>query len=208
LARVRPDGSLDQTHALDRPGMTAGDIALDDPALAAQHVRFTQFSEQIFVEDLGSTSGVYMRLRAEHLLQEGDVFQIGQQWIRFVLEDGSRPVAGFDQTVLFRPSPTVKKHAVLVRMDEKEQEAGRLDLPEGETLLGRSKGTFNFPEDPYLSSRHAKVAFREGKYFLEDVGSTNGTYLRIRKCAFAQEGDTLLVGKQSFRVLADRGAKA
>jgi class 3 adenylate cyclase/pSer/pThr/pTyr-binding forkhead associated (FHA) protein len=204
LARVQPDGNLEQTYVLDRPGMTAGhagDIALNDPSLAAQHVRFTQFSDQLFVEDLGNASGVYTRLRAAHLLQEGDVFQIGQQWFRFTLAAGTT-----DQTVLLRPDPAAKKlRAVLVRMDESEKESARYDLPESETLLGRSRGTHNFPEDPYLSSRHAKVTFREGKYFLEDVGSTNGTYLRIRKRAFAQEGDTLLIGKQPFRVLADRG---
>jgi pSer/pThr/pTyr-binding forkhead associated (FHA) protein len=213
LARVHSDGSMQQTYVLDRPGMTAGhagDIALTDPSLAAQHVRFTQFSEQLFVEDLGSSGGVYIRLRGEHLLQEGDVFQIGQQWFRFLLEDGTRPSFGsFDQTVLLRSEHGAKKlRGVLVRMDAAEKESARYDLTEGETLLGRSRGDHTFPEDPYLSSRHAKVAFRNGKYYLEDVGSTNGTFLRIRKCAFAQEGDTLLIGKQPFRVLADTGTNS
>jgi class 3 adenylate cyclase/pSer/pThr/pTyr-binding forkhead associated (FHA) protein len=212
LARVRPDGNLERTYVLDRPGMTAGhagDIALTDPSLAAQHVRFTQFSDQLFVEDLGSAGGVYTRLRAAHLLQHGDIFQIGQQWFRFTLDDVTRPSTNnLEQTALFRPEPGTKKlRAVLVRMDEQEKELARYDLPDTETLLGRSRGMYTFPEDPYLSSLHAKVTDRDGKYYLEDVGSTNGTYLRIRKRAFAQEGDTLLIGKQSFRVLADRDTK-
>ena len=208
LARVQADGNLErQTYLLDRPGMTAGnsgDIALNDPSLSAQHVRFTQFSDQLFVEDLGSAGGVFTRLRAEHVLQEGDVFQIGQQWFRFTLA-----TANVDQTALYRPEPAAKKvHPVLIRMNEAEKEIARYDLPETEVLLGRSRGTYSFPEDPYLSSRHAKLTYRDGKHYLEDMGSTNGTYLRIRKRAFAQEGDTLLIGKQCFRVLSNRGTNS
>jgi pSer/pThr/pTyr-binding forkhead associated (FHA) protein len=51
--------------------------------------------------------------------------------------------------------------------------------------IGRSEGTIVLAEDPYVSPRHARIALREGSYFLRDLGSTNGVFLRI---PFSSEG--------------------
>jgi pSer/pThr/pTyr-binding forkhead associated (FHA) protein len=39
---------------------------------------------------------------------------------------------------------------------------------------------------------------------LEDLTSTNGTFLRIRKRVLARDGDTLMIGEQVLRVLAEK----
>jgi pSer/pThr/pTyr-binding forkhead associated (FHA) protein len=45
--------------------------------------------------------------------------------------------------------------------------------------IGRSEGSIVLAEDRYVSPRHARIALREGSYFLRDLGSTNGVFLRI-----------------------------
>lgn len=213
LARVQPDGRLDHPKLLDRPGMTAGlegDIALTgDPLVAPQHVRFTQIGDRVFVEDMGSPQGVYLRVRASHRLKPGDIIQMGQQLMRFELKDADSPdspVMPSNKTAVFTIGsvPPDTPRALLVRLDSSGKEMDHCELRDAETIVGRSQGTYTFPNDPYLSSKHARVTRRDNRYILEDVGSTNGTFVQIRKRTFAQEGDTILIGKQLLRVLAER----
>ncbi len=56
-----------------------------------------------------------------------------------------------------------------------------------------------------VSRRHARITFSEGKYLLEDLGSTNGTFInrgkRLPKGARQplQDGDEIIVGKTFLR---------
>lgn len=68
-----------------------------------------------------------------------------------------------------------------------------------ETLIGRVEGDLTFPHDVYLSGRHARVIERDGRYFLVDQNSRNGTFIRISKEVELKPGDIFLVGKQVFR---------
>jgi predicted amidophosphoribosyltransferase len=76
-------------------------------------------------------------------------------------------------------------------------ESYRLDR--GNTLIGRAEGDMVFPHDSYMSSRHARIVEREGRYFLIDEGSRNGSFIRIEKEIELEPGDTFLVGKQVLR---------
>jgi len=69
----------------------------------------------------------------------------------------------------------------------------------GGALIGRVEGDATFPHDGYLSSRHARVVARGGRYFLVDLNSRNGTFIRIKDEVELKPGDTFLVGKQLFR---------
>jgi|HubBroStandDraft_4_1064222.scaffolds.fasta_scaffold86043_1 class 3 adenylate cyclase/pSer/pThr/pTyr-binding forkhead associated (FHA) protein len=209
VARVRADGSLGEDYPLDHPGMIAGqkgEITLDDDAqVAPQHARFTQLGEGVYVEDLGSPLGVFLRLREPHRLKDGDTIQIGRQTLQFTLHAAeiAIPVAASpDRTaVLDRSATTTRRLASLARLNSKGEETDRYELRALETSFGRSKGTYPFPDDPYLSSTHAQVKLQGGQYFLEDLGSTNGTFARIRKRVLARDGDTLMIGKHLLRIV-------
>jgi pSer/pThr/pTyr-binding forkhead associated (FHA) protein len=47
------------------------------------------------------------------------------------------------------------------------------------TDIGRSEGNIAINDDRYVAPRHARIAFRSGGYYLRDLGSTNGIFLRI-----------------------------
>jgi pSer/pThr/pTyr-binding forkhead associated (FHA) protein len=70
--------------------------------------------------------------------------------------------------------------------------------PEG-LHLGRERGDVIFPEDGYVSGLHCRLHGENGKVFLTDVGSSNGTFLRIRGTAQVKSGALLLMGQQLFR---------
>lgn len=56
----------------------------------------------------------------------------------------------------------------------------RLGSP-GPILIGRAEDSTLVLDDDYASTRHARITQQGAQYFLEDLGSTNGTYLdRVR----------------------------
>ncbi len=69
----------------------------------------------------------------------------------------------------------------------------------GELTIGRSEQCHVHVEgDTYVSTVHARIFSRDGSYMVEDLGSTNGTYLnrrRITAPAELQRGDRVKVGK-------------
>jgi len=64
--------------------------------------------------------------------------------------------------------------------------------------IGRSEGSQIRLDDTYVSTNHARLFPRNGSWFVEDLGSTNGTYLNQQRVSSSSEvhpGDTLKVGK-------------
>jgi pSer/pThr/pTyr-binding forkhead associated (FHA) protein len=47
------------------------------------------------------------------------------------------------------------------------------------TDIGRSEGNVVIAEDKYISPRHARIVLRQGVFYLRDLESTNGMYVRI-----------------------------
>ncbi len=66
--------------------------------------------------------------------------------------------------------------------------------------LGRERGDILFPDDGYVSGLHARIHAEGGKVFLTDVGSSNGTFIRIEGESSVESGDMVLMGQQLFRI--------
>lgn len=65
--------------------------------------------------------------------------------------------------------------------------------------LGRA-GQLVFPDDPYISPKHANLFYRDSKLVVRDEGSLNGVYLRVRGAVEVGAGDYFLAGEQVFQV--------
>jgi pSer/pThr/pTyr-binding forkhead associated (FHA) protein len=53
----------------------------------------------------------------------------------------------------------------------------RITLSEAHITIGRAEDSTLVITDDYASARHARLVPRDGQWFVEDLGSTNGTYL-------------------------------
>lgn len=69
-------------------------------------------------------------------------------------------------------------------------------LGAGECVVGRDPGAHFVLDDSLTSRRHFRVVAEGGLYFVEDLGSTNGTRLNGRRVARERlgDGDRILVG--------------
>lgn len=74
-----------------------------------------------------------------------------------------------------------------------------LQLPLGEgILIGRSSDCQLILEDDYVSTRHARISRTSGGYQVEDLGSTNGTFLnnqRVTQPSPFRLEDTIRIGR-------------
>jgi FHA domain-containing protein len=56
-----------------------------------------------------------------------------------------------------------------------------IDLAQQQITLGRANDATLVLNDDYASSRHARIFPQDGQWIVEDLGSTNGTYLDRQK---------------------------
>jgi pSer/pThr/pTyr-binding forkhead associated (FHA) protein len=71
-----------------------------------------------------------------------------------------------------------------------------------EHIAGRS-GNLQFPDDPFISDKHANFFYRNDRLVVRDESSLNGVFLRIRGSIEVAFGDTFLAGEQMFRIEAN-----
>jgi hypothetical protein len=73
---------------------------------------------------------------------------------------------------------------------------------DGSLTIGRSPQMDIQIDDPFASGRHARIYERDGVFYVEDAGSTNGTYLNGRRLEAQQPlgpDDSIRIGDTEFR---------
>ena len=93
-------------------------------------------------------------------------------------------------------------HPRLVVVAARRYESGSSFDLTGGLVLGRDRPAEVIVEDPFASARHARIAPRGPYTFVEDLGSTNGTYLngsRVDASERLAPGDTITIGDTEFR---------
>jgi pSer/pThr/pTyr-binding forkhead associated (FHA) protein len=74
----------------------------------------------------------------------------------------------------------------------------RADLEHAPVLIGRGSDAAIKLDDDYVSTRHARIAASGDQWFVEDLGSTNGTYIgtvRITQPTTITLGTQVRIGK-------------
>jgi hypothetical protein len=95
-------------------------------------------------------------------------------------------------------APWGNKNGSRLRVVEPAEQRGQTYELGDELTMGRAGGCQVTIDDTYVSQLHARLFRREGQYYVEDLGSTNGTYLNRRKVTapiIIRRGDRLQVGK-------------
>ena len=88
-------------------------------------------------------------------------------------------------------------------------QGGEFPLPEsGEIVIGRSSELDMVLVEDMVSRRHAKISVEDGDIFLEDLGSTNGSFVNGEKITRTKlaEGDRILIGTSIIKVVTSDGS--
>jgi pSer/pThr/pTyr-binding forkhead associated (FHA) protein len=102
------------------------------------------------------------------------------------------------------PRAGPKRKQLYLRIVEPSEHAGQTFDLDDELTIGRSPGCgVATPDDIYTSTLHARLFRHNDQLWVEDLGSTNGTYVNSEKIATGQrlgKGDILQVGSTVFEV--------
>lgn len=206
LAFLRSDGTAGESYPLcggqTLLGRDLGGMFARDFYLSPQHARFEFHGPRLLVFDQNSLNGIYLRMEAHVAvpLNDGTFLRVGQQLLRFDVRKKKQPLAADSHHV--EPLASPETHAVgriSLVIGEGELGNGYSILPEG-VLFGRENGDILFPEDGYVSALHCRIYAEDGVVMLMDLGSSNGTFLRVDQQQEIKNGAILLLGQQLCRV--------
>jgi pSer/pThr/pTyr-binding forkhead associated (FHA) protein len=176
-------------------------VFADDPYLSPVHANFFYRNGRLIVRDEDSVNGVFIRIRDAVTLGVGDRFLVGEQVLE--LRDGSVPPQSYhprdDGTYLYA-SPHAESRLLLVQILRGGDSGLSYRALRNTVSLGREDNDIDFPDDPFISGHHAEVATAGERATLTDLGSRNGTFLRIRGDHPLEHGDYVFMGQQLLRV--------
>lgn len=183
-------------------GRTSGEIRFaEDFFLSPEHALFTVQAGRLFVKDLGSVNGVFVRIKSPVALDHGDCFLVGEQLLRLDSAPFAEPGPDANNTYSYSsPRPDARFRVVQLLAGGGE---GRLVSAQGSVLtLGREGNHMNFPQDRFISGRHARLDAASDSHhvILTDTGSRNGTFVRIKGAIELFHGDYIFIGQQLLRV--------
>jgi pSer/pThr/pTyr-binding forkhead associated (FHA) protein len=205
---VNRDGSDGQRFPLAGEylviGRAGADIAFDeDRFLGRQHALLERGPDgAVRIAPLEAMNGVFRKTDAPLELADGTVILVGREVLRFERVDPEEA----------RVHPLVR-HGVALFGSPPREPWGRLMqlVPSGghrdvrhlvteEIVLGREEGDIVFRDDAFMSRRHAAVTWDGKRAQLTDLGSSNGTFVRITGPTPLKPGDHVRMGDQLLRI--------
>jgi pSer/pThr/pTyr-binding forkhead associated (FHA) protein len=161
-------------------------VVIDDAKLSRYHFCVAQAPEGYEVIDNQSTNGTY--LNGERLdraiLQNGDEIQVGNSLIRVEIQGAAQAQA----------VPEGGQFSI-------QSAEGSFETAGDYITIGRSPDNHVHIDDQRVSREHAHLVFRDGKYFIKDNSSVNGTFLNGNRIVEEplREGDEARLGSYHLK---------
>jgi pSer/pThr/pTyr-binding forkhead associated (FHA) protein len=186
-----------------RPGVnTVGrlnaDVLLSDPSVSRSHARIVVQNGTVTIEDVGSTNGTFVngqKLTPQVPIPLADGAEIAfggtKLTLRMPSAAPSQPAveptlaasAPVTQTLTVTPeeevaaAPAAEEEAQVVAYWCSDDGTMRIPLAPGMYTIGRRPSNHIVIPDPYVSGNHAILLVEPDMVNIEDVGSTNGTFV-------------------------------
>jgi hypothetical protein len=201
MTLIRPDGTEGGIHELqqgeNKLGRSFGPVFENDGYLSPIHAELTITGQTAVVRDLESLNGVFVKMAHEEELTSGQIIRIGQELLRF--ETIPVPEPSPDGTELMG-SPNPGFWGKLTLIIGRDVTGAVFPLLGESVTLGRERGEINFPDDGYVSGLHARITLRDGRVFIADLGSSNGSFVKVNGERAVGHESFVLLGQQLFRL--------
>jgi class 3 adenylate cyclase len=177
-----------------------------DLAQAGLLARISFEGHGLFVEDRSpSGNSIFLRLTGSHVLETADVFLAGRQMFRFEEKPETASLTG-TITAQGEVAFIAGKAGILARINAEGNLLERYPLTALQVQLGRTTGSYVFPDDHLMSRSHVLISKRGEDFVLEDASSRNGTFVQVRRKTPLGPGSTLLIAGHLLRVSRDAQA--
>jgi pSer/pThr/pTyr-binding forkhead associated (FHA) protein len=173
----------------------------DDPLLSPRHANFIYQNGNLRVQDEGSVNGIFVRIKVPTSISSGGLFLIGEQLLQAEPAPPDLGPAPDAEGTYFYASPKRPSKLKLIQR-LRGGEIGMIYRSRGETItIGREGNDVNFLDDPFISGKHAQVSISpDGQCTLTDLGSKNGTFVKVGDESPLTHGDYVFLGQQLLRV--------
>lgn len=187
LTRVLPDGVEENEYEIEPDGvLTIGRLGCDltfenDSLMSAKHASILHTAEGYFLRDDGSTNGVYLKVQISQprIISEDVIIHAGRQKMKILYEGDKFHVSHYGPD---------------------EEEISRSAIREKTMVIGRDAPDIILDKnDMTLSRRHLGLSLKNDEIYLKDLGSANGTYIRIKDKIQIEHNDEFRAGQQNFR---------
>ena len=186
------------------------DISLDDPTISYIHAQLVRQGNDVYLRDLGSRNGTFVngkRISVPHLLAHGDVIKLGNASLVFRSGTASAPkpevipvtpekvVARDEAQALepvqpvpalppLQPEKPIRATAPLeltLHVRSRKLSGQSFRLNQSPMTVGRDPASHIFISDDTVSWHHALLKQEDMKWFIRDVGSSNGTRINDKR---------------------------
>lgn len=190
------------------------DVVLRERSISRQQAKIFQVEGQFLLKKQGGgpllVNGVEVK---QHRLQDLDKIEMGPWTASFQRvalplsgEETQHSCVGQESTQAFGPGAknAAAPQAVKLQVTQPSHGVQYFDLAAGEFFVGADPQSDLVLQDGYVSSRHAKFTYEAGSVWVQDLASTNGTYLggvRVREGLW-QPGEVLKLGQCQFQFVS------
>jgi pSer/pThr/pTyr-binding forkhead associated (FHA) protein len=205
LILIKGEGMDGVTYVLSSTEHVAGRLEgailfPEDPLLSPRHANFIYRDGKLLVRDEGSANGVFVRIIKPQTVDSGATFLVGEQLLRVdACAPDAVPVPD-EAGTYFYGSPKRPSRLALTQLLAGGHQGMVFRARNDSLSIGREGNDVNFPDDPFISGRHATVTAVDDKFQISDLGSKNGTFLRIAAETPLFHGDYVFLGQQLLRV--------
>jgi len=207
ITEKKPDGSAGKSQRISKEtviGRSDCDLNYaEDVLLSPRHAALAAREGKLYLRDLDSQNGTFVRQRQDSELMAGDIFLIGGELFRFTTQVLEQPEPSPQGTLVWSGPQRSQRGPVSAKLEHIKvtgEVVAEFKLEKPETTLGRTTGDLVFNDDRFMSGTHARIVAQPGRFILQDLRSRNGVYRRIRTEVELLDGDEFFLGEQIFRV--------
>ncbi|MBF0458764.1 MAG: FHA domain-containing protein [Nitrospirae bacterium] len=182
-------------------------LRLEDSYISRRHARVYLKQDSYYIEDLNSKFGVSVNgcKISEQRLNSGDIILLGKKTIIFTnpaQEDDNKTIAA----PVMENIGTKSGRFILVRITSPGETKEHCTLTSQGVSIGRKGGNNTVVLDDFsVSKNHARVWLEKGKVYVEDLNSTNGTFVGEQMIPAGEAfelstGNNLKIGTSQFMV--------